>query len=59
MLHPKLHDALEEIDAALFNGDAFNEQEARELLVSYFVRWQAKLAEPHDDDDDNAADDDQ
>jgi hypothetical protein len=59
MLHPNVAQAIQEIDAAVFNGDAFEEVEARAELLEYIERWQRRLAEPiitEADDADNEED---
>ena len=42
-MHPKVRQAFEEIDAALFNSDAFDEPEDRAVLDGYLQRWQKYL----------------
>jgi hypothetical protein len=44
-MHPKIEDALQQIDAALFNGDTFDDEENRAALQEYVDRWQRKLRE--------------
>jgi len=38
-IHPDVLEALEQIDAAVFSGDTFQTQEARQWLHSYLERW--------------------
>lgn len=38
-MHPKVKEALEQIDAAVFNGDTFEDPDARAELVDYMGRW--------------------
>jgi ADP-dependent phosphofructokinase/glucokinase len=37
--------ACEEIDAAMFSGDAFMEKDERDELTNYIGRWQRKMKE--------------
>lgn len=46
MIHPKVANAIQEIDAAVFNGPTFDEPEARAELTEYIERWTRRLAEP-------------
>jgi hypothetical protein len=46
-MHPKVADAIQQIDAAVFNGDTFEEPEARAELVEYLKRWCKHLSEPY------------
>jgi hypothetical protein len=60
-MHPSVARAIQEIDAAVFNGDTFEEPEARKELQEYIERWSRRLAEPiitgdTDDDDDEEED---
>lgn len=43
--HPKVVSAIEEIDAAVFNGDTFDNADARGMLTSMLARWQRRLAD--------------
>ena len=45
-MHPSVERAIQEIDAAVFNGDTFEDPEARAELQSYLERWTRRLAEP-------------
>jgi hypothetical protein len=45
-MHPSVARAIQEIDAAVFNGDTFEEPEARKELQEYIERWSRRLAEP-------------
>lgn len=38
-----IEDACEEIDAAMFSGDAFLDEEHRKGLIEYMERWQREL----------------
>ncbi len=38
-MHPKVAQALEEIDAAVFSGDTFYDPDPRALLLYYMERW--------------------
>lgn len=59
-MHPKVASAIEEIDAAVFSGDTFEDPAARAKLVEYMAAWTRELApvedaaeqvaEPGDDD---------
>jgi hypothetical protein len=44
MMHPKVKKALEEIDAAVFNGDDFDDDESRAEFNFYLARWQRAVA---------------
>lgn len=43
MMHPKVKQALEEIDAAVFNGDTFEDANNRAELMGTIARWQREL----------------
>jgi len=59
-MHPKVASAIEEIDAAVFSGDTFEDPAARALLLERMAAWTRELApveepaeqvaEPGDDD---------
>jgi len=38
-----IRQACEEIDAAMFSGDAFIEKDERDALINYIGRWQRQL----------------
>jgi hypothetical protein len=40
-----IENACEEIDAAMFSGDAFMEKEERDALTDYIGRWHRKMKE--------------
>lgn len=42
-MHPKVAGAIQEIDAALFNGDTFDDPDDRAELVAYVERWSREL----------------
>lgn len=44
-MHPKVAGAIQEIDAALFNGDTFDDLDDRAELVSYVEKWAKELAD--------------
>ena len=44
-MHPKIEDAIQQIDAALFNGDTFDDEGHRATLQEYVDRWQRQLRE--------------
>ena len=44
MIHPKVLRALEEIDAAVMNGDTFHTPEARAKLAEYIDAWLRELS---------------
>ncbi len=46
-MHPKLAHAIQEIDAAVFNGDTFDDPDARAELLHYIERWTRELHETH------------
>jgi hypothetical protein len=43
-LHPKVEQAIQEIDAAVFNGDQFDDEENRDRLLRMIERWVGALA---------------
>lgn len=45
-MHPKLLHALEQIDAAVFNGDTFDDPGDLEELTDYINRWVRHLEIP-------------
>jgi hypothetical protein len=47
-MHPSVIQAIQEIDAAVFSGDTFEDPEARAELQAYVERWTRYLAEPVD-----------
>lgn len=38
-MHPKVEEAFQQIDAALFNGDTFDSPEDKKHLHDYLLRW--------------------
>lgn len=46
-MHPKLADAIQQIDAAVFNGDTFETPEHRHALCEYLERWSKQLKHPY------------
>lgn len=44
-LHPSIELAIQQIDAALFAGDAFDDPRAHAYLRGYVVRWLRRLQE--------------
>jgi hypothetical protein len=42
-MHPKVQRAIEEIDAAVFNGDAFADQKARDALIDTMRSWSREM----------------
>lgn len=42
-MHPKVEGAIQEIDAALFNGDTFDNPDDRAELMAYVERWARAL----------------
>lgn len=38
-MHPRLREALERIDAAVFSGDTFDDPDARKEFAEYVERW--------------------
>jgi hypothetical protein len=61
MMHPKVKQALEEIDAALYSGDTFYDGEARAELYEYVCSWQRRIDEIDEESDgpDESEDDDE
>lgn len=55
-MHPKVASAIQEIDAAVFNGDTFEDPVACAELLEYMAAWAKELTpaeqvvEPDDDD---------
>jgi hypothetical protein len=45
-MHPSVSRAIQEIDAAVYNGDTFEEPTARAELLAYAEAWVRKLKEP-------------
>ena len=43
MLRKYIEDACEEIDAAMFTGDAFYDEEHRKSLLDYMERWKKEI----------------
>lgn len=43
-IHPDVEEAFEQIDAAVFSGDAFYEAENLDKLETYVGRWQRAIA---------------
>jgi hypothetical protein len=52
-MHPKVKQALEEIDAAVFNGDTFEDEEARNELLDYISSWKREVGEVDEEDQDD------
>lgn len=48
-MHPNVIKAIQEIDAAVFSGDTFEDTEARVELKAYLERWTKQLAEISDE----------
>lgn len=46
-MHPKLAEAIQRIDAAVINGDTFEEPSARTEFLEYVERWCRALARPY------------
>jgi hypothetical protein len=44
-MHPNVLRALEEIDAAVFNGDTFDKAPAQRILSRYTKRWARKIGD--------------
>jgi hypothetical protein len=42
-MHPKVAGAIQEIDAALYNGDTFEDPDDRAELVAYVEKWAQEL----------------
>jgi aminoglycoside phosphotransferase (APT) family kinase protein len=58
-IHPAVVEAIQQIDAALFNGDTFDDPENRAELKRYVESWLRCIEEdeqrfPDDDDDEDA-----
>lgn len=47
-MHPRVAEAFEQIDAALFNGDTFDDPENEKHLFEYLGRWLRKSKYPLD-----------
>lgn len=45
-MHPNLERAINEIDAAVFNGDVFEDPDERAEIVEYIERWCKRLQHP-------------
>jgi hypothetical protein len=46
-MHPKVAEAIQQIDAAVFNGDTFENPDDRKELLEYLDRWCKQLAHPY------------
>lgn len=46
-MHSKLAHALNEIDAAVFNGDVFEDPAERAEMIEYLERWCKRLSQPY------------
>ena len=44
-----IENACEEIDAAMFSGDEFDEKDEREKLREYIGRWERRMKELEED----------
>lgn len=44
-LHPNIVRAIQEIDAAVMNGDSFDDETHRKELIEYIERWARELAQ--------------
>lgn len=44
-MHPKVASAIQEIDAALYNGDTFEDPGGRAELTAYVEKWTKELAD--------------
>lgn len=42
-MHARVKEAFEQIDAAVFNGDTFDDADAKAELTSYLRRWVTRL----------------
>ena len=58
-MHPKVEQAIQEIDAAFFSGDAFVDHDARREIRNYIEAWERKLSELDADDVEAASADDE
>lgn len=47
-MHPKVAGSIQEIDAALFNGDTFDDPDDREEFARYVERWARELKDLKD-----------
>ena len=45
MLRSFISNACEDIDAAVFSGDAFHDKEERDALRNYIARWERQMKE--------------
>jgi hypothetical protein len=46
-MHPHLDRAINEIDAAVFNGDVFENPDERAVMIEYLDRWCKRLSHPY------------
>lgn len=44
-LHPRTADAIQCIDAAVFNGDSFHDEANRDEMLQWIERWHKRLIE--------------
>lgn len=45
LIHPKVAQAIEELDAAIMNGDSFEDRDARAAMFEHVDRWRRALTE--------------
>lgn len=50
-MHESVENAIDEIDAAMFSGDTFHDDDNREELKKYIVRWNREIESIEGDDD--------
>ena len=43
-MHPKIEEAFQEIDAAVFSSDTFEDVENRKRLKSFIDRWEGEMS---------------
>ena len=48
-MHPRVAQAIQEIDAAVFGGDTFEDPDDRAELLEYVARWTRELSAVHED----------
>lgn len=44
-MHESVEQAIDEIDAAMFSGDTFYDDDNREVLKKYIARWSKEIDE--------------
>lgn len=43
-IHPKVIEAIDEIDAAFFTGDGFHDEDALQEIEGFLIRWGKEIS---------------